>query len=333
MNRPIWRWVVFSAALALGTDAAAQKSHNETLVERAGWARLVAAEGKIVALPLGVRESRSTTCNNPQTASSEALSVVAEAGRANLRYQFSDDSQQLTIDITRGDTVSIHREPRGDRAVVSLHFTQTREGLSLEVGELDERRHVTADNLWQLLLVHGDVAGPHLAPILESLEGDWMLRDTVRRAESALLRLVDNDLSVRRRRCLELVERLSSQKFEERRAAYQQLQKLGPAAVGLLGDLRQYDLDAEQRLRLRALRGSLDTARDDTAEAIAAMLVDDARVWLALLGDDEPAVRSTAQEQLSRVTQTAVDFDPAADEATRQSQLETLRQRIERRFK
>jgi hypothetical protein len=312
---------------AMAQRLQAQQPQAEALVARAGWVRLEVVRGRIVALPTGSHANQNTTCSNPQTGASESLSVTVSAGKPTLRYQFSHASQQLNVDIVSGDTVSIHRESRGDPAVVPLHFTQGPRELSLEVGEGADRLHATGKSLWHLLIAHGDVSREHLVPLLESLRPGWMLADAAERAQVVLVRTVDSDLPAKRERCRELVAKLASPDFQERRAAYQELRTLGHAALALLGDLDDYDLDAEQRLRLRALSGSLDMPRGDTADAIAANLIDDASVWISLLEHADPAVRRTAAGQLERIRGASLDFDPDADEATRRRQFEQLKQR------
>jgi hypothetical protein len=328
MTRPHLTWVVLAAALVLGTDAVAQQVAQQTLVARAGWARLEVIDGRLTAIPHANHRNRSTSLNDPETGVSETLSVVATEGRATLHFERSDAEQQLTVDFVRGDTVSIHREPRGPSDVVPLHFTQGDGELSLVVGDGESRRFASASNLWQLLLHHRELCKTHLVPVLTSLRGDWALLDTVDRVRTAVVRAVEFDLPGRRRRCLELVAQLSADTFRERRAAYQELQKMGRAALACLGGLDKRQLDAEQRRRLQTLTGEIQPRRGDTPDIIAAQLIDDVSIWLLLLDDQQPRVRQIAVEQIERLSGAELEFDVEGDPALRSEQAARLRERF-----
>lgn len=330
MTRPQMSWVVLAAALALGTDVAAQQLSRETLVARAGWARLVVIEGRLTALPLANHRNRSTSLTDPDSGVTEMLSVDAAQGRATLHFQRTDPVQQLTVDFVRGDTVSIHREPRGDSRVPSLHFTQGEGLLSLSVGDGPDRRFAAAPDLWRLLIVHRELCTTHLTPVLESLRSDWALLDTAERSRSAMVRAIEFDLPAKRERCLALVQQLASPLFRERRAAYTQLQHMGRMALACLGDLDRYDLDAEQRRRLQALSGEVQQRHGDTPDLIAARLIGDASMWLELLADEQPRVRRIALEQIEALSGRDVEFDVEADADIRRHQLEQLRKRLGR---
>ncbi|MEQ8790464.1 MAG: hypothetical protein RIC55_29480 [Pirellulaceae bacterium] len=330
MTRPQLTWVVLAAALVYGTDAVAQHANFHTLVARAGWARLEVLDGRLTAVPNVNHRNRSTTLNDPETGVSEMLSVVATEGRVTLHFQRSDARQQLTVDFVRGDTVSIHREPRGDSDVVPLHFTQGEGELSLVVGEGEERQFASASDLWRLLLFERALCKTHLVPVLESLRGDWALLDTADRVRMASVRAVEFDLPGRRRRCLELVAQLSSETFRERRAAYQELQTMGHAALACLSELDRHNLDAEQRRRLATLTGGSQPRRGDTPDMIAAHMIDDLAIWMLLLQDDQPRVRRVAVEQIERIQGVEIEFDVEGDAARRSEQLVKLRERFRR---
>ena len=69
---------------------------------------------------------------------------------------------------------------------------------------------------------------------------------------------------------------------------------------------------------------------DDTPSSVAAWLVADPRVWLALLARADEEQRVLADQQLRSLLEgQSYEFDPQADEATRQAQWERLRARLE----
>ncbi len=72
--------------------------------------------------------------------------------------------------------------------------------------------------------------------------------------------------------------------LHRRERAERQLREAGPAVLAFLNGLNTGPLDAEQQLRVRRVVRVLSTQQgEDTPENIAAMLIGDPHVWLALL--------------------------------------------------
>jgi hypothetical protein len=76
------------------------------------------------------------------------------------------------------------------------------------------------------------------------------------------------------------------------------------------------------------LRGDLLPTRADSPELVAAWLLDDKRVWLALLDREEIATRKLAQRQLEALCQRTILFDPQAEAGIRRQQLARLEARM-----
>jgi hypothetical protein len=87
-------------------------------------------------------------------------------------------------------------------------------------------------------------------------------------------------------------------------------------------------LDAEQASRVRALVDSLAVSYEDSIDRIATWLAGDEQIWLSLMSRSELPRRRLAAKQLSVLVGAPVEFDPAADEAQRKTQIERLRARL-----
>ena len=98
------------------------------------------------------------------------------------------------------------------------------------------------------------------------------------------------------------------------------------AIAPYLASLDHRQLTAEQRVRVRRIVAAVsrDTL-DDSVEHIVSWLAWDAKAWYLLLSRDDEALRQAAAAQLAGLLDEPLDFDPAADAATRQQQLERLR--------
>ena len=97
------------------------------------------------------------------------------------------------------------------------------------------------------------------------------------------------------------VDRLGSPRFDERRRADMQLRRDGHRALTYLKSLDRSQLTAEQRLRIRRIVDDLQDHRPDTPRRVAAWLVSDRDVWLALSQRGDEEQRALAASYLRRL--------------------------------
>ncbi len=198
--------------------------------------------------------------------------------------------------------------------------------LSLE-GE-QGKRQIEGDGFWQLYLADPELVRQHLVPLLEILRPGWQLASTGAAIEDALAQRTHDPRRGALARWAQWVERLASPKFADRESAQRQLTAAGPIVVPYLQGLDRRRLDAEQAARVRAIIEALSADNEDSADRVATWLSGDEQVWLSLAGRSEPAKRLAAARQLALLLGEPPDFDPLADAAVRQAQLEHLRGRL-----
>jgi hypothetical protein len=174
------------------------------------------------------------------------------------------------------------------------------------------------------------LVGGHLVPLLEILHPSWQLAAIGASLERMLTepdKALDAPLG---ERWLAMIDALASAKFSERTNAQRALRAAGHGIMPFLKSLDRQRLDAEQAARVRELIDSLSGGYEDSAERVAPWLAGDAQGWLCLLGRAEPPVRRLAADRLSAMTHGAIAFEPDADEPTRTSQLERVREQFEK---
>ncbi len=116
--------------------------------------------------------------------------------------------------------------------------------------------------------------------------------------------------------------------FRARERAQRELYRQGQAILPYLEALDHQALDAEQVARVDELINALAVEYEDTTSRIAAWLAGDPKIWLSLVDRPQAAKRRAAVRQLERLLGESIEFDPAADAATRQTQLDKLRERL-----
>ena len=90
-------------------------------------------------------------------------------------------------------------------------------------------------------------------------------------------------------------------------------------------------MDAERKARIERLLESLSTTADDSPQRIAMWLIDDASIWLTVLGSNDLHQRQVAHQQLEKIAGTKLAFTPDADSQVRADQLEAIRAKLPRR--
>jgi hypothetical protein len=167
-----------------------------------------------------------------------------------------------------------------------------------------------------------------LLPRLDALRSDWLLGRRAQRLEQALVSTAVSDETPDFERLHTLVERLQHPRFAVRQAADQELRALGQVAAGFIAGLKRRRLSAEQRLRLRQIRQSLQVSGGDTPTRTAAWLLGDKRVWVAMLESRELRSRQVAADHLAMLTGKSLEFDALASPAERDRQVHRLRAQL-----
>jgi hypothetical protein len=126
----------------------------------------------------------------------------------------------------------------------------------------------------------------------------------------------------------DLVKQLGDDRFAAREAADRQLRSLGQPVLPFLSQLDRRRLDAEQRLRVDAIRGELLSVGEDTPHRAASRMLYDRSTWLVLIAREDAAQRAAAARHLCKLCPEAVVFDPKAEPVVRRVQLKQLRQQL-----
>ena len=257
----------------------------------------------------------------------ERLQVQINPGAINLRYELAGPDEQLRIELVESQRLRIQRTRTAP--LYELDFEQE-SGVPLRLSLEGEqgKRQIEGDGFWQLYLADPELVRQHLVPLLEILRPGWQLASTGAAIEDALAQRTHDPRRGALARSAQWVERLASPKFADRESAQRQLTAAGPIVVPYLQGLDRRRLDAEQAARVRAIIEALSADNEDSADRVATWLSGDEQVWLSLAGRSEPAKRLAAARQLALLLGEPPDFDPLADAAVRQAQLEHLRGRL-----
>jgi hypothetical protein len=267
------------------------------------------------------------TSNDPKTDVQERFVLSANsAGTARLSYEYTNQRQQLRVDIDQSVDVTIDQRPRGESEIPTVSFRQPQVGdvlLTVEDGDLV--RDVACASIWHLLLTEPDLCGTYLVPILHSLRPDWVLDEKAQRAETALLADARRGHLPDTAKMERLVRQLQHAEFSRRQAADRELRQMGHAAAGFLGRLDESALDVEQRTRIRRICESLHGNTGDTPARVALWLAEDRVIWLALLQREDIATRQLAARHLGVLIGRPLAFAPDASAPERRGQLHRLR--------
>lgn len=293
-------------------------------VVRSGYVKFGITSGRI---SISGRRVGNVSTTSTSGGRKEKLSIRSSAGQPSISYERADSSEQLSIDVTSDGRISIRRTGKEDATIIPVEFSQTpNEPISLVLDSDDRKRVYRAADLWQLLIAQREECRKHLIPILGLLRPDWNLAEAVEATETALLRRAAAGELPDHRQWAGLVQQLGDERFSRREVADRRLREAGQAVVSYLRNLDFSRLDAEQQFRVqRIIKGLSRQTVDDTPEVVARRLVADQTVWLALLSRPEESTRRLAARQLSAILSRPIPFDPAADPAVRERQIEQLR--------
>ena len=273
--------------------------------------------------------SRTRSASNDRT---EELATRATGGGITLSYELSSPTETLSIQANAEGHLRIRRAPKGQSAVTPLDFVQAAgKPLSLAVGAEGKQQVYEAASLWHFLLAEPEVSRRHLVPLLRLLRPEADPLKTAAEVERELLRVAAAQPLPDDRRWAALVEQLGDERFARRQRADHKLREAGQAVLTYLRNLDTSKLDAEQKFRVHRIIQSFSANQDsDTVQAVAQWLAPDRGVWLVLLGRDEESTRRLAAGRLALLLGEPIPFDPAADPATRQKQIDRLRARVPR---
>jgi hypothetical protein len=264
----------------------------------------------------------------------ESISVGSENGRPTLKYERTTPNEQFVVNVAvASGKVSLGREPRGKSTFAAVEFQQSlEEKTTLAVGAGNHRRTLRAANFWQLAIQQPKQCRENLFPVLDLLRPDWKIATMVARVETCLLGRAREDATADRARWAALVAQLGDDQFTKREAADRALRAGAASALNYLRELDFDRLDAEQQFRInRIIRKLGGRSEDDSADAVAASLVRDSEIWLALLGRPEIATRQMAARQLTALLGKPIDIDPTAEPSSQEAKRERLRKSIEKK--
>jgi hypothetical protein len=247
----------------------------------------------------------------------------------SIAYQQTTPQEKLLIEFDSAGMFHYSREPKRNLSSTRIEVTQTPGGMLtlLCSGPEGKRQECRGTTIWHLFIMHPQESRP-LAALLDDVRPQWQSSKMTAAIEAELLKAAAGK-NPEREKWAALVGQLGDDQFMKREAADRKL-RAEPAAFGYLQRLDINQLDAEQRLRLRRiLKLSERQKADDTAEQVAAWLLEDPMIWLALLSRSDATVRKVAAKQLASILGELIPVDPAADPAAQYKQRDQLRARIE----
>ena len=329
---------LLGAIVALACMSGSWKSASAQIPTRSTAASSVATQGNWVTWYVTSGRIRVLTQNLGGGASSrssngartESFSVSSNNGVCQLQYDQSNPAETIHVDI----------QDNGDRAVVTvqpkaaegpqLKFAQERGACSLTAKIGKQAWDLRGETIWHLFLAEPELCQKQLGPLLAIMRPNWKLAETANSLEEALLKAAADSHVGDTKRWDAWIDELASPSFAQRHAADRQLREAGRVIVPYLQNLDRSRLEAEQRARIQAiLLRYLGGDSEDSEQRLASQFLGDQRIWFSLLQRDDAAKRQRAAEQLARLLNEKLDFNPAADADTRKAQIEKLRPRFE----
>jgi hypothetical protein len=322
--------VLAPAVLVLfGPPAWAQRRGRESLAAQvSNWAQFRIVAGRITAESPYVGQTMSASNTVGDRTESARLSYAD--GHLEVVYELSTPAHQSLVTVRGDGTANLQRRPRGEAAEPFVEFSQdSGPRLTLVVGEGPDRRQIEGPTLWHVLLADPDLGRQRLIPLLALVQPDWDLDQALQLVEQGLLRAAASRRAPNRELWASLVAELGSDKYARRQAADRRLRAAGSGVVPFFRSLDPASHDAEQQLRIQRIVAALSGGDEsDTPERVTEWLAWEPHVWYMLLARDEEDVRRAAAEQLAMLLDQPIDFEPAADAATRQGQMDRLRARV-----
>jgi hypothetical protein len=325
------KWVEAVAillALTVGPARAEEREMHPSLVGQLRMVQMRMTSGRVTAS--GPASQQSLTSNYMGNQRREQLTIDLGGGRPTVNYGRFASDERLSYQIDNGNEVTVQLVPRSTTDHATVVFIQPAEGaLRLTVATGEQSKTVHAPSLWHLLILEPQLCHEHLVPLLEIMRPNWQLDQQAQEIEKALCSDQPARAAIDHSGWEKNLRQLASDRFVDRERAEQQLLAYGPVILPFLRGKDRGTLDAEQAFRVRrVIRGLDKNADEDTPERVVPWLTGDPRVWYALLSRDDLRVRGIAVEQLSKLLETKLDFDPAADPTERALQRERLHERF-----
>jgi hypothetical protein len=250
-------------------------------------------------------------------------------GQCRLQYDFADKDETVHVEIIdNGTHATVKADPKTGGP--QLDFQQDVKQCSLTAKIGDQTWELHGPTVWHLALGAPELCRKQLFPLLEMLRNGWKPDAVAADLEDSLFKSAATFTLGDQQRWAQAIRELSANSYSQRHAAFRRLREAGRAIVPYLQNYDVAQLDAEQRTRIQGLIAEYTgSGTEDTVSALTIRLLGDRQIWFELLDRDDLAKRTKAAETLSRLLNEKLDFDPAADAATRKTQLEKLRPRFE----
>ena len=330
----MWKRIgLFSLLLAapLAGVALAQSPDAKTCTHPAGgslwtqvdWLRLEISGGRLVVHSTRCGQSRLAVEPTTDSAARQTLTVDARPAALLVNYQSTDAQGTLTLQVDEHKRLTLTQEPAsGNQA--TIQFVQPSVGrVSLTIGKT-EPVEMSAASLWHLLLAEPGCR-ESLAPLLSKLRPDWQLSEKLPAIERALVENSGMDVAGQRQAWQSAVEQLADSSFARRSEADRSLRAAGRSVQSFLREIDLTTLDLEQRRRVLSILESLSDANPDSPERVAGWLLDDKRVWQALVNRGHLDQRVAAARHLALLHGQTVSFQPAASPLEQEQQLVQLK--------
>ena len=316
---PLAIWAVL---LFIEVTAHAQQPIDGSLLTQSSWCQFEIVRGRIAAMNPRQAKTQVITSENPKHGERQQLSIQVEDGLPCLRYSWMRPQQRFSIEVVRGDDITIrHEDDEGD----VMLFRQPAQGpLTLVV----DRATFRGPTIWHLLLDHPEICERHLLPALSLMRPHWQLVHRAEQVREALFEWAQCGHLPQRAELSKLVAQLGDASFARRQAAARELRAIGQPVLSYLEELDASRLDAEQRVRIAQLRETLAPHTADTPQRVGAWLVHSKVVWLILMEDAEPTRRHLASAQLAKLLDAPVAFNPEASQSDRQEAIARLRSQM-----
>ena len=241
---------------------------------------------------------------------SERVEVTACRGIPSLHYQFSSQTRNLTVNVTAAEHVRIKSVVDNTDVNEILKLDQPAQGLlELTLISKDRATGETNHNRFKIAsLVHLRVSYPqlyqdHIAPTLARL---LQYKPATCEAIDLVAALTDTSVAGQtlHARVDELVEELRSADRERRNGAEQELCSIGLPALCLIDQTlrNRTDLETEQLLRLRRVRGIISPKGSDNRRQLARWLASDIAYWNLVASELSGAQLQAVDQHVATLT-------------------------------
>ena len=180
-----------AAALLIGLLAAgaaqAENSLISQMIQSQGpWMRFAVVDGRVSFICTRMTQFTSNTNGG---SSREMFSVLNQNGQLALSYERTEADETVKVSVAGdGDDVTITRSPQGKSSVKAVEFRQSPgKPITLTIGAGESKQTFSAQELWQLMIVHPKPCEEHLLPLLDLLRPDWKIAATAVEIEDKLI--------------------------------------------------------------------------------------------------------------------------------------------------